>query len=257
MSQPRRRTRAGLRHRCLEVNLWHIRITKMDIDKHLDRIRQAYDLTVEQYVKGVNTYADIPDEIRNSAFYKSLAEDKNLLNTGAPDVKDYLSPESGMRFLDAGCSANLVNYRLDLWPSRYFGVDISPALISSMKNFVSRQHILIGELHVADLSKLPFDDNFFDISAVIGVLEYCPLEYIKTALFELNRVLKSKSRAVIDIPNQSHPYARDMARLEQHLNRPIFLHSRANFEELLEPSFTIEQVSYSRVMLKYFLKAKK
>ena len=136
-------------------------------------------------------------------------------------------------------------------------MDISPALISAMKNFVSREHITIGGLFVSDLSVLPFGDGFFDISAVIGVMEYCSFEYIKQALSELNRVLKFKSSVVLDIPNRHHPYAEDMAKLEKHLKRPIFLHSHSRFEKLLEPLFSIERVDDSKVMLKYFLRAKR
>jgi ubiquinone/menaquinone biosynthesis C-methylase UbiE len=226
------------------------------MDRQLERVRKAYDLTVEQYHKGIGPLDSVPEDIKNSLFYKSLAEDKSVLNSGSLDVKEYLNPESGKRFLDAGCSANLVNYRLDRWPSIYYGVDISPALISAMKNFVSREHITIGGLYLSDLSGLPFDDDFFDISAVIGVMEYCSLEYIKTALSELKRVLKAESAVVLDIPNQHHLYANDMAKLEKHLKRPIFLHSRARFEELLEPQFSIERVDDSSVMLKYFLRTR-
>lgn len=230
---------------------------KVNMDEQLDTVRKAYDLTVEQYNKGINPLDNIPEEIENSPFYKSLAKDKDELNMGSPDIRDYLNPQSEMRFLDAGCSANLVNYRLDRWPSTYHGVDISSELINAMKNFVSRQHISIGGLYVTDLSRLPFDDNFFDISAVVGVLEYCTFEYIIAALLELNRVLKSRSRVVLDIPNPDHPYVNDMVRLEKHLKRPIFVHSRVRFEELLKPLFSTERVDDSRVMLRYFLKADK
>lgn len=224
------------------------------MDKQLDKIRKAYDLTVEQYKSGINPLDNIPEEIKNSPFFKSLSGDSELNNSAATDIKEYLAPESGMRFLDAGCSANLVNYRLDKWPSIYYGLDISPALINAMKDFVKRQNISIGSLEVADFSKLPFDDNFFDIAAVIGVLEYCTLEYIRTALTELHRVLKTGARVVLDIPNQDHSYANDMLELEKYLHRPIFLHSRLKFEELFRSLFVIEHVDDSRVMIKYFVR---
>ncbi|MDP7525944.1 MAG: methyltransferase domain-containing protein, partial [Dehalococcoidales bacterium] len=131
----------------------------MDIEKLLDMVRKAYDLTVEQYLQRINPLDDILEAIKNSPFYKSLAEDHDELNAGSPEVKDYLNPESGMQFLDAGCSANLVNYRLDRWPSTFYGVDISPALIDAMKKCVSRENIIIGGLYVTDLTRLPFDDR--------------------------------------------------------------------------------------------------
>jgi ubiquinone/menaquinone biosynthesis C-methylase UbiE len=227
------------------------------MDDNLERVRKAYDLTVEQFRNGIDPFANIPDEIKNSPFYKSLQSESVSLNSSATDVKEYLTPSSGMNFLDAGCSANLVNYRLDKWPSTYYGVDISPALIAAMKGFVKREKLAIGGLEVAEISDLPFADNFFDIAAVIGVLEYCSLEYIKTAVKELNRVLKLGAKAVMDIPNPDHPYVTDMQRLEEYLQRPIYIHPRAEFEAILAPHFSIERVDDSRVMIKYFIKAAK
>jgi ubiquinone/menaquinone biosynthesis C-methylase UbiE len=229
----------------------------VDIEKLLDMVRKAYDLTVEQYLQRINPLDDILEAIKNSPFYKSLAEDHDELNAGSPEVKDYLNPESGMQFLDAGCSANLVNYRLDRWPSTFYGVDISPALIDAMKKCVSRENIIIGGLYVTDLTRLPFDDSFFHISMVIGVLEYCTFEYLKTALFKLNRVMKPGARVALDIPNPNYLFVHDMERLELHLKRPIFIHPRSEFEKLLEPLFSTERVEDSKVMLKYFLKAER
>ena len=126
-----------------------------------------------------------------------------------------------------------------------------------MRNFVKRQKVSIGGLEVAGISKLPFDDNSFDIAAVIGVLEYCTLDYIGTSLVELNRVLKSGARLVLDIPNRDNPYVADMQKLEEYLGRPNFIHPRAKFEELLVPLFSTERVDDSRVMIKYFVRAVK
>lgn len=129
-----------------------------------------------------------------------------------------------------------------------------PSIDWSNENFVKHEQISIGGLNVAEVAKLPFEHNFFDIAAVIGVLEYCTLKYIGKALLELNRVLKPESRAVLDIPNQNHPYAEDMARLEKYLGRPNLFHSQSEFEESLTPLFLIERIDDSRVMLKYFVR---
>jgi len=227
------------------------------MDKQLEKIRKAYNLTVEQYRKGINPNQDIPAEIKNTPFYKSLISGDNALGSGAPDIKEYLRPTPGMKFLDAGCSANLFNYRLDRWPSTYYGVDISPELINAMKGFAASQNITIGGLYVADISKLPFDDNFFDIAIIIGVLEYFTLAYIKKALIELNSVMKQGSRVVLDIPNKDHPHVNDMAALEKYLGRPNFIRKRSEFEKLMTPLFSIERIDDSHVMLKYFMKTLK
>lgn len=169
----------------------------------------------------------------------------------------YTLPKSGMQYLDAGCCANLANYQLDKWPCIYYGVDISTALIKAMKLFVEKNHLAIGGLHVADVSNLPFEDNFFAVATVIGVFEYCTMQYIESALKELKRVLKGGAKVVMDIPNLSHPYVGTMFRLEEYLGRPNVPHEKTAFERTLAPHFLIERIDESQVMLKYFTRAKK
>jgi len=225
--------------------------------RQMERIRKAYDLSMEQFNNGVDPCDSLPEEIKNLPGVKYF-RDKNpnkLLNSGSPDIRKYLDPRPGMRFLDAPCCANLASYRLDKWPSVYYGVDISPKLIRAMKGFARKENISIGGLWEADLSNLPFKDDFFDIAAIIGVFEYCTLEYIKQALKELRRVLKPGARAVMDFPNLRHPYVEDMSILEEHLDRPNILNSRQDFERDLTPLFSINHVDDARVMIKYFLRS--
>lgn len=105
----------------------------------LNRIRKAYDLTVEQYRHGIDPLAPVPEAFKNSSEFKTfVAESKKRCNSNASENKAYLDPQPGMRFLNTGCCANLANYRFDQWPSLYYGVDISPALIEAMQEFVKR-----------------------------------------------------------------------------------------------------------------------
>ena len=225
----------------------------------LQQISDAYDLTVKQYREKIDPLTNVPYEFRNSKEFKEFQQSTGSEITGsnAPENKQYLDPESGMKFLDAGCCANLANYRFDKWPSVYHGIDISPALIDAMKGFVTHQGISVGSLKVAELAALPFDDNFFDIASVIGVLQYADLNYCKSALRELNRVLKNGSRMVVDIPNMKHAHVQTMFKLEEYLGRPNIAKSRTEFEAILTPLFTTVKVDNSHVMMKYFVKTKK
>ncbi len=224
------------------------------MDDQLEKIRRAFDLTVEQFGKGIDPLDSVPDDIRNTDFFKSLNTIPDM-NSAAADIREYLSPEKGMKFLDAGCSANLANYNLSDWPSTYYGVDISSALIGAMKRYADKNNIIVGGLYIEDVSNMPFENSFFDIAAAIGVFEYCTMEYITLALLELHRVLKPGANAVIDIPNSDHPHAADMQRLETYLERPNFLHPRPDFEKLLNSLFKIEKMDDSKVMIKYFIRS--
>jgi ubiquinone/menaquinone biosynthesis C-methylase UbiE len=234
---------------------------KKEMRQQLDMVSKAYDLSVEQYEKGIDPLDTVPEEFKEThefqEFVSYLKTAKQLCGSGARDIEKFLKPESHMRFLDVGCCANIANYRLDTWPSVYHGVDISPALIDAMKDFVAARGIHIGGLWVADAANLPFEDNYFDICAVIGVFEYCTLDYTKQSLTELNHVLKSYSKMVLDIPNPEHKFVDIMMRVEKYLGRPNMLHPREEFERLLKSFFSIEHLDDSQVMLKYYVKSNK
>lgn len=229
-----------------------------NMKRQINKVRKAYDLTVEEHNKRMNLWDKVPEEFKNSPELKTFIKNVHgKYNSNARGNKEYLDPEPGMHFLDVGCCANLSNYRLDKWPSTYYGVDISSALIKAMKNFVVRENISIGGLWIADLSKLPFENNFFDIAAVIGVLEYCTLDYVRKSLTELHRALKPHAKAIMDIPNQESPYYTTMIELEKYLGRPNIFNKRLKFEEMLAALFSIERIDDSNIMIKYFVKTTK
>jgi SAM-dependent methyltransferase len=227
----------------------------MDMQKkQLERIRKAYDLTVWQYREGIGPLAGIPEEFKNSAEFKAFMRGAGpaITGSGAPGIKKFLAPQAGMKFLDIGCCANLANYRFDRWPSLYYGVDISPELIGAMKNFAKQKGICIGALEVAEAAALPFPGNYFDIAMAIGVFEYVDLNYIKSALAEMSRVLKADAKMVVDIPNMEHPHVQTMFKLEEYLGRPNIPKSRSKFEKILTRFFNICRIDKKHVMLKYF-----
>jgi cyclopropane fatty-acyl-phospholipid synthase-like methyltransferase len=225
----------------------------------LQRIRQAYDDTDATYHAGFDLFSVyfVPSAFLESSAYKVFKEasENNPSNSAATDNKVFLNPNKGMKFLDAGCCANLANYRLDRWDSTYYGVDLSPALIRSMRGFTEQEGIKVGGLEVAEIAELPFDDNFFDIASCIGVLEYFDIDYCQKALTELHRVLKPGARMMVDIPNMNHPHVETMMQLEEYLRRPNVPKERQQFEDILTPLFEIERSDDSRVMLKYFVVA--
>ena len=220
------------------------------------RIRAAYDLTAEQHQEGIDPLESVPEKIRCLPGYDEIVNNRDL-GSSAADIKEYLKPETGMRFLDAGCCANIANYRFDTWPGTYYGVDISGALIEAMMAFVRENGIEIGGLYNTDLANMPFDDDFFDVAAAIGVLEYYTMEYSERALQELHRVLRASAKLVVDLPNLDHPHVETVFRLEEHLGRPNTPKERKPFENFLKTIFDIDRVDDSRVMLKYFVRAAK
>lgn len=226
-----------------------------EMREQLERVARAYDRTVEQVNEGVDPYEAVPAEFLESAEFKAFAAAADPpCNCNAPDIRAYLAPAEGMRLLDVGCCANLANYRLDRWPSTYYGVDISPRLIKAMQGFADRNGLSIGGLWLAEAAALPFDDDFFDVAMAVGVFEYCTLEYTDRALAELHRVLTAGAKAVVDVANPDHPHVETMFKLEQYFGRPNIPKARDDVERVLTRRFDIDRADDSQVMLKYFVR---
>jgi SAM-dependent methyltransferase len=227
------------------------------MDDRLNRVRQAYDLTVQQFQDGIDPLDQVPSDFRNSPELAALLADAKACNSGAPENREFLDPKGGMRFLDIGCAASLANYHLYRWESKYFGLDISSRLVAAMSRFVQENRIVIGGLSVAELAALPFDADSFDIAAAIGVLEYCSGDYVAHALSELHRVLKPEARLILDIPNPESPHIDAMFRLEECLGRTGVAHARETFERRLRSRFSVVRCDGAHVMLKYFCRVVK
>ena len=223
------------------------------------RIQAAYDQATRKYLAGADPLDAVPAELKNNPVFIEFFADskKGLNNSNTIDNWTFLRPETGMTFLDAGCCANLASYRFDRLPCTYYGVDISPEIIRAMKAFADKEGIRVGGLEVAELSDLPFEDSFFDLASVIGVLSYFELDYIERTLFELRRVLKPGAKMVVDIANPAHPHQAVMFEFEEYLGMPNVLNPPEEFEKILRSMFRIEKTDASQVMLKYFVRAKK
>ncbi len=87
----------------------------MDSDKHLKKIAESYDQDVDDFRHGIDSESKIPDSIKQSEAYKALqAGDSG--NSGSPEVREFLNPQEGMRFLDIGSCANLLGYSsITIW----------------------------------------------------------------------------------------------------------------------------------------------
>jgi ubiquinone/menaquinone biosynthesis C-methylase UbiE len=227
-------------------------------ENQLETIRRAYDRTVDNFFNGITDEDLLPMEFKTSERYLRFHE---ILKSGSPGsadpkIKEYLDPKPGMRFLDVGSAANLIVRDLGKWPSTYYGIDISPKLVDASREFAKRNNIKIGGLYVADAAKIPFEDGYFDICAVIGVLEYYDIPYIRRALEEISRVLKPRAKIVVDMPNLDHPEIMTMVEFEGYLGRPRHhLPTSSEFEAELKRSFFIDEMDRSQIMTGYFAKA--
>ena len=221
--------------------------------RHIDNIRKAYDQSVADYNCGIDEESYLPKSFMETEKYFEFKKIANTCNSGDPKIKDFLKPTKGQRFLDVGSSLNAISYGLFEWNSIYYGVDISSKLVDITNNFALKHKIKLGSIRQAQADNLPFENSLFDIVAIIGVLEYYNIEYVKLVLQEVFRVSKKNAKLVVDYPNMKHPLIDIMFEYERYLgrDRPILASNRV-FEKTLENFFEILEFDDTNLMITYF-----
>ena len=233
------------------------------MDSKLEMVAKSYDMSVDLCRKGLDPYADLPEHITKDSYYPTFAKARSTgfeSHSGRKEIKEYLSPRAGMKFIDLGCCLNLMFYGYDEWPSTYHGVDISSSTIMLLQAYILQKNLKTVSLYVGSVHETPYPDNSFDIGACIGVLEYFDKSFVAQTLAEIKRIMKPLGRFALDIPNNDTPMRRFFSLLETHLGRPIdFDLSPQEFEQLLNSYFKIERKDEldEKGMIQYFLTVEK
>ncbi|HIH93010.1 TPA: class I SAM-dependent methyltransferase [Methanosarcina acetivorans] len=230
----------------------------------MELIAESYDKGIDYGRRGISLYDDLPEYITNNPdyiIYKKTTESiEPSVYSGYKEIREYLSPTTNMKFIDLGCCLNLMFNGYDQWASTYHGVDISSKTIELLNEFSTNNKLHIGALICGSIHETPFDANYFDIGACIGVLEYYKKDFVEKALIEAHRIIKPGGKLVLDIPNIVSPACRGMILLEEHAGRTDqFDMLPLDFENMLCNYFEIEKVEKANAwaMFQYFLSCKK
>jgi ubiquinone/menaquinone biosynthesis C-methylase UbiE len=103
-----------------------------------------------------------------------------------------------LKILDAGCGEGHLIAKMyeNNKENLYFGADITDIAADKAKS-----RCPYAKITLCNLSKLPFEDNFFDIVVCTEVLEH--IYDFKDVAEELKRVLKTNSYLIITFPNET------------------------------------------------------
>lgn len=227
----------------------------------MSTIASSYDKGIILGRNGVNLYEDLPVSITSHSdfpAYQEWSSKEGTSDSKRKEIRDFLLPKTDMRFVDLGCCLNLMFNGYDKWPSTYYGVDISEETIILLREFIATNKLKVGSLYLGSIHKTPFESDFFDMGACIGVLEYFDKKFIENSLKEVYRILKSEGKFVVDIPDLRGGIYTIARMIEEHLGRPNqFNMSIHEFETMLAPYFEIERQEVVGPMLQYFLKRNK
>ncbi len=229
----------------------------------LEAVAQSYDRGIELGRNGIGSdpYGEgLPEYIKNdpdyAAFQNARAEGLDS-DSGSIEIREYLAPASNLNFVDLGCCLNLMFNGYDKWPSTYHGVDISSETIKLLNEFSAKSNLNVGSLYCGSIHETPFEDQYFDIGACIGVLEYFERDFVAKALAEAYRIMKPGGRFVLDIPDNGGRMRRFMNLVEMSMGRPDqFDLSPQEFDQLLSGLFVVEKTvaKDSVAMIQYFLR---
>ncbi|MBS3094502.1 class I SAM-dependent methyltransferase [Candidatus Pacearchaeota archaeon] len=147
------------------------------------------------------------------AVWDNIAEEWNEFKSGKPseNVVEFLKTQKG-KILDLGSGSgrHLCKFKEDIelktrtkeQKRKYYLVDFSSEMLKIAEKKAKKNKIP-AEFVVADLWKLPFEDNFFDSAICVSALHCVEKKYHKKSVEELYRVLKPKAKAYVGVWNKN------------------------------------------------------
>lgn len=162
------------------------------------------------FVDGVLRFVDAQDYAGSFGF-QWLKHDRTQLDSGMSHrseldfmEKTGLGPEdfAGKLVLDVGCGMGRYAEVITRWGAHVVGIDLSRAVEAAARNLADREATIIQ----ADVFKLPFAPESFDMIYSLGVLHHTP--DCEKAFKSLPRLLKPAGRIAIWLYSAYNPWYR-------------------------------------------------
>lgn len=125
---------------------------------------------------------------------------QSRLDVKASLLKKYANLEKGTLVLEIGCGTGEMSKRLSSSGASIIATDVAPELIRFAKDTIKHRNL---NFQVADATKLPFPDNYFDVVLGRSILHHVNLAQCVT---EIKRVLKVSGRFIFSEPNMLNPF---------------------------------------------------
>ncbi len=128
------------------------------------------------------------------------------------------------KVLEIGCSFGHMTFLLTQAFKEVIAVDLSRESLELAKKRVEYYGVKNVRFIWADAEDLsPFDDDTFDAVFAFSTLRFCPNPAL--ALREMRRVLKPRSKMVVDFPNKYCPWfgpIKNMLRIKGHIHDNLY-----------------------------------
>lgn len=165
-------------------------------------------------------YTDFEEKKWNEYYDKALQDQDNerlmglwwqIMDRDSIDiVKKYLPTNKKIKFIEAGCGSGIASFTLakHLEDSQLVLCDISKNALKYSKT--QEPDFLKSKVEYiqTEITHLPFENDNFDFTWNIGVIEHYSLEVIKMMINEMLRVTKKGGYVMVGIPNINSMAAR-------------------------------------------------
>lgn len=174
------------------------------------------------------------ERLENKHFWYRAMEEASL------DLIRRYTYSKKLSILDAGCGTGGMTEKLGVF-GKTKGVDINPKALSLAKNKV------IAKVQRADICRLPFGNNSFDLITSFDVLYHKGVSNDTKALSEFYRVLKKGGVLLIRVPAFEHLRG----------SHDVTVQTRHRYtlgelqRKLVEAGFTIRELSYANMILSF------
>ena len=125
-------------------------------------------------------------------------------NKERKDITYFSSEWKAGKILDVGCGngRNLLYFAKKGF--EVYGIDFSKEMIKQAKEMFNKNKIKLksNQLIVADMRKIPFEDENFDYIICVASLHHIPKKDHGTAIAEIKRVLKKNGECIISVWNK-------------------------------------------------------
>lgn len=113
-------------------------------------------------------------------------------------IKQHVQQLKPKRLLDAGCGKGYTGKSVLKYCKEYYGFDLSSTAVK-----IAQKRLENGNFEVGSITKLPYENEYFDCVICSEVLEHIP--NYKIAISELSRVTRFGKNIIVTLPNRINP----------------------------------------------------
>lgn len=144
-------------------------------------------------------------------------------------------PQKNQRCLDIGCGVGFFVYNWRDWNAYYAGQEVSKVACDAMNTRAPQLNSkLFRGVKLGAADQLDYEDEQFDLVISTGVSCYSELDYWKSVLSEVKRVLKPGGALVFDVLDSEMALSESWAILETYLGTEVFLESPLDWKKLIQ-----------------------